>query len=64
MHLKTLKEAKSKAGSTNGGFLYSTMVRTVGREKPRSRMSLTVIDRWATHMVAVERYSGQFLDEN
>jgi len=49
MHLKTLKEAKSKAGSTDGGFLYSTTVRTVDREKPRSRMSRAVTDRWATN---------------
>lgn len=28
--------------------LYSTTARTVDREKPRSRMSLNVVDRWAT----------------
>jgi len=47
MHLKTLKEAKSKAGSTDGGAEITT-VRTVDRERPRSRMSLAVIDRRAT----------------
>jgi hypothetical protein len=45
MHPQTLKEAKSKAGSTDSGFLYSTTVRTVDRERPRSRMSRTVTDR-------------------
>jgi hypothetical protein len=35
-HPLTLKEAKSMAGTTDGGFLYSTTVRTVSRENPEA----------------------------
>jgi len=64
MHPQTLKEAKSTAGSTDGGFLYSTTVRTVGEEKTQKPDDTERNWPLATLMVVSERFGGQFLDEN